>query len=556
MNIFIFLFFSLLALISVLGYGSFFRSYIIKLNNSINLGIIGFLGLFFLSSISYFSHLFFPHNYLHNSLILGLGLIFFWFYFYKKVSIPKLNYFILLFLIIGIFIAKTNDDFPYYHLPNALQFSQNKLELGLGNLNHGFKHHSSIFYLYSLFNLPLIKFYIFNVLNFFFLLFGVYYFLGNIIEKIKLDEFNLDEVLKLFFLIVIISIFNRIAAYGTDITGQILAIVLFSIFFELIKKENLIKFNHEKIFVFISLFTYLITIKTYFIIYSLLPISIFYLSNIKKLMIKEIFFSKVLLFSSLSILIMIIINISSTGCLIYPIKSLCFPETFFWGLKIETVQYLSNWYEIWSKAGAGPDFRVQGPEQYILGLNWLNNWIDRYFFNKVSDFLLSISLCMIIFSFLFWKNIEFKKYQKRSLISLVIIFSLLLFWFFNFPSLRYGGYSLSIIFVSILFSNCFNFTNIDFATLKKKIVILVALALTVFFSKNVIRINKEFNYQAVDYFKSFPFYYIKNVDYSKEYINDELVYKVNDACWITPSPCVRKLSFKIKKFLNYRVYLD
>ena len=555
MNIFILLFFSLLTLVSILGYGSFFRNYIIKLNYNINLGIIGFLGLFFLSGISYISHLFVPHNYLHNTLILFIGLFFFWFYFYKKISISKLNYFILLFLIIGIFLAKTHDDFPYYHLPNALQFSQNKLELGLGNLNHGFKHHSSIFYLYSLFNLPFIKFYIFNVLNFFFLLFGVYYFLDNLIEKIKLSEFKIDEVLKLFFLIVIISIFNRVGAYGTDITGQILALVLFSIFFELIKKENLNKFNHEKIFIFISIFTYLISIKTYFIIYSILPVVIFYFSNIKKLMLKKIFFSKVLLFSSTTIFLMILINISSTGCLIYPITSLCFPETFFWGLKIETVKYLSNWYEIWSKAGAGPDFRVADPKEYILGLNWLNNWIDRYFFNKVSDFLLSISLSMIVFSIFFWKNIEFRKFNKRSLISLIIIFSLLIFWFFNFPSLRYGGYSLSIIFISILFSNFFNFGDVDFNILKKKVGILILIALTVFFSKNLIRINKEFKYQAVNYFKSFPFFYIKNVDYKKDYINDELVYKVNDACWSTPSPCVRKLNFKIEKFLNYRVYL-
>ena len=153
--------------------------------------------------------------------------------------------------------------------------------------------------------------------------------MGTLIDKVKLNEFNFDEVLKLFFLIVIISIFNRIAAYGTDITGQILALVLFSIFFELIKKENLNKFNREKIFVFISMFTYLISIKTYFMIYSILPIIVFYLSDIKKLMIREIFFSKVLLFSSLSIFTMIIINISATGCLIYPITSLCFPDTFF-----------------------------------------------------------------------------------------------------------------------------------------------------------------------------------------------------------------------------------
>ena len=42
-----------------------------------------------------------------------------------------------------------------------------------------------------------------------------------------------------------------------------------------------------------------------------------------------------------------------------------------------------------------------------------------------------------------------------------------MFWFFNFPSLRYGGYSLLIIFISILFSNLFNFGILILSFLKK-----------------------------------------------------------------------------------------
>ena len=40
------------------------------------------------------------------------------------------------------------------------------------------------------------------------------------------------------------------------------------------------------------------------------------------------------------------------------------------------------------KGGATPNFRVENPEIYIKNLNWVSNWIDIYFFNKVSDFLL------------------------------------------------------------------------------------------------------------------------------------------------------------------------
>ena len=58
------------------------------------------------------------------------------------------------------------------------------------------------------------------------------------------------------------------------------------------------------------------------------------------------------------------------------------------------------WYELWSKGGAAPNFRVDNPEIYVTNLNWLKNWIDIYFFNKVSDFILGLFvLSLIIFFF-------------------------------------------------------------------------------------------------------------------------------------------------------------
>mgnify|MGYP007000294257 CR=1 len=59
------------------------------------------------------------------------------------------------------------------------------------------------------------------------------------------------------------------------------------------------------------------------------------------------------------------------------------------------------WFEQWSKAGATPNFRVENPELYISYFNWLPGWMDRYFFTKVSDFLLVILLIILIFIFTF-----------------------------------------------------------------------------------------------------------------------------------------------------------
>ena len=64
------------------------------------------------------------------------------------------------------FISKTNEDFPYYHLPMSLQLVENKLQFGLGNINIAYNHFSSLFHINSLFYLPVTKEYLFNLTNF------------------------------------------------------------------------------------------------------------------------------------------------------------------------------------------------------------------------------------------------------------------------------------------------------------------------------------------------------------------------------------------------------
>ena len=77
----------------------------------------------------------------------------------------------------------------------------------------------------------------------------------------------------------------------------------------------------------------------------------------------------------------------------------CFDNNL-WAIKINEVKDLNNWYEQWAKGGAGPDFRVDNPTLYIKNFNWVFNWIDVYFFNKVSDFLLGLSALLLITFFI------------------------------------------------------------------------------------------------------------------------------------------------------------
>ena len=103
---------------------------------------------------------------------------------------------------------------------------------------------------------------------------------------------------------------------------------------------------------------------------------------------------------------------------------------------------MNDWYQQWSKAGATPNFRVENPENYITGFNWLENWIDLYFFNKVLDFLLGILITCIILLITFYNKIKIVKKKKYIFIFYFFIILLFIEWFYNHPTLRYGGYCL------------------------------------------------------------------------------------------------------------------
>ena len=556
MKIFILILFVSLSIVSIFGYGKLFESIFFKKKNHVTIGLKGFFGLFLLSIISYFTHIFTPHGYLHNSFFFIIGVSTFIFYLKKDlIKINRNHYIIFSLLLVGIFLAKSHDDFSYYHLPNALHFVENKLEFGLGNLNHGFKHHSSIFYLYSIFFLPFIDFYLFNSLNFFFLLFTVIYLFDSTQVDIREKAFDNISLIKIIFLILFVSLFNRIGEYGTDTTGQLLAGVLICITFEQIYRSQI---NKNNLLIVLSLITYLITIKTYFIVYVSFFIFLMFLMNKEKIL-KEIFFTKLFLFVNFVGVLFILLNISATGCIIYPVSKLCFPNYFSWGLQIETVNYLSNWYEIWSKAGAGPNFRVEDPLTYIKGLNWVNNWIDKYFFTKVSDFLLAVFVTMLLVLLIFKQCINFKSQNtvNKNLIFYLLIFLSFIFWFLKFPSLRYGGYILSISVIIIPFAFLFNFQRISYKRISKNFIILFSISILIFISRNILRIDKEFNYSAVENFKSFPFFYVKKTNYEEEKINDEKIFKViGGSCWATPSPCMSNINKKIERKYTYRFFLD
>ena len=557
-NLAIFIFSYLLILSSVVGFG--FLSSIIfnKFNISNNLGYFGLIGLLFLGIYSYLSSIFIKHSYLHNSVLLSIGLISFIYYLiknYKKFK-PQIFHFVIIFFILFIssLIFKMHDDFPYYHFPYSYILTQHNLIVGLGQLNLGFRTPSSLFYLNSIFYLPYIKFYMFMMPAI--LILG---FVNNIIyekikNNIKINKTNYITYFSLLILIFVNIFFYRIGEHGTDKSAQILIFLLIIEILIFLDQPNFDKKSLSKVYLLIGL---IISLKAFYILYSFILIILsFKVLKRKKFTNGILFFIKNIYFVPLLIFFILVISnyFLNTGCLIYPVSFTCF-ENFSWAVnKLEVIE-LNNWYEQWSKAGAGPDYRVENPLEYISYFNWVGNWIDKYFFNKVSDFLLGIFVLLLIVNiFLFSSQKRKNNFPK---IKLLIFFLLLLLfeWFYNHPTLRYGGYCIIVSIIFLFFVIRLDRYKLDKNKLIKRFNTLILITIVIFLGRNLNRIINE-----IEFYSYKP---MENVNYmiSEEYfdipelVNDKITNY--NLCNLKNQKCKSEDKIKIKKyFTNYILYLE
>ena len=82
--IILFFLISFLILLSTLGYGLFVTKFLNIKEFNYNYGLVGILGLFTLSIISSYTHLFLPHNFSHNLFVYSVGIVCFFFFEQKK----------------------------------------------------------------------------------------------------------------------------------------------------------------------------------------------------------------------------------------------------------------------------------------------------------------------------------------------------------------------------------------------------------------------------------------------------------------------------------------
>ncbi len=516
-----FFYFFLISLSSI-GYGSFlFNKTNLKNEEFSNYGVVGLIGLFLLNIISY-SLSFFDQIFSSvNIFILILGIYFFLHHLNK---IRNRNFYIcLLFLTlvyVGILIGKPHDDFHYYHFPYIHYLLNSDFIFGVGHLNHGFRTSSSIFYLNAIFYNKLIGYGTFHYGAALYVLFtNIYLF-----EKIKFFLKSNHRNFSIFAICIFIFLnifFYRIGEHGTDRSAQIISLIFLLEIFILINFKSNLENRIKILIVFLGLIISLKVFYILFIIFSFIVIKHLFV-NLKKdvrEISKIIFLNPFFLFFIIYIFYILAVSFINTGCLLYPASFSCL-DNLVWSLGSDEATKMNNWYELWSKGGATPNMRVNNQEEYLTFLNWVPNWINIYFFTKITDLLVGLFFLSLIIIFTFKLRLVFSKYKFKILIFLILI--LIVEWFYNHPALRYGGYSLIAAPFFLIVSSLREKNSISKYLFRKKINYLIIITLSIFLLRNIDRIINEnekydFNpiYNPYYVFNSHDFRVIEKIDLLK-----------------------------------------
>ena len=536
-----------LIVLSVIGHGVLAIKFTKTNVSTDDIGFVGLVGIFFLILYSYLTHFFIEHDYLHNIIFIIIGLISVYYFKFKILTKKNLIFLFLIFSIIFVafIIFKTHDDFGYYHFPYSYYLNKFSMIIGIGPLNHGFKTPSSIFYLNSLFYLPHLDYYLYHMGSILVLGFSNIILVSNIKKYLDQKDNNNFFFLNLLAFIFINIFFYRIAEHGTDRSAQILIFLFFIYILSL--REHYEKFDNilPKLIILLSL---IISLKSFYILYFIfiIPFIYYILKDNKAYLIDKIFRNPMLYFSILLGACVILVYFFNTGCLLYPVQQTCI-SGIEWGIPKSEVSALNTHYQWWSKAGGGPGYSHEiEKELYIQNLNWLSNWIDKYFFNKISDFLLSLVFISIVLVIIF-RSKKKKLINKNFKINLFYYFCIILLlveWFYNHPSLRYGGFVIFALIFFIPLSHLLSKYEIS-QNFGFKIMIIFFLVSSIFIGRNVDRIFYEQNFYKAN-FKQNMFFFTDKKYFS---IDTKLknLFKIYNNCDLNINTCSNNEDFIIKK---------
>jgi len=328
---------------------------------------------------------------------------------------------------------------------------------------------------------------------------------------------------------------NRYSEYGNDAPSHFLFFFLVSEILGSKKKEIGDLLNNFLIILFIILNKITLLLSILLAAFSF-----------KEINLKKILFSKKFYFLSIFAALWFLKNIFISGCILYPVKSLCF-EKFIW-TNIQEVQSVSFENEAWTKGW--PDYtkiqdkkkaKIVDKETYLKNFYWLPYWSSNHL-KKILEIIIPYILFLTLF-IIYLNRIKSSfnnlKITKTYYFLIIVMFLSTLFWLIKVPVFRYG-YSYLISFISLIFAFIcvqFNFKK----NIQKVFNILLIFCFSVFILKNIVRISKSQN----DYNNyPWPKYFAMNEDninngVEKLKLNEKILYKPNKNgyCMFSLSPC-------------------
>ena len=404
----------------------------------------------------------------------------------KFFNFNFLKFLLLNSFIITLLISESNvyrPDAGLYHLPYIGIINSEKIIFGITNLHFRYGHTSILQYFSAINN------------NFLFQNNGIVFaqaliassvilnFLSQINLYIKKRIFNFHFFYLFFIIIFIFYKMNRYSEYGNDAPAHFLVFFLIS---ELILQIDKFDFKNYGNNLILSLFIIQNKLTLIFIV-------LVNLVSLDKIKFKSLITDKKFLFVNFFFIIWLTKNIITSGCLLYPIKFTC-NDKLSW-TNIETIEEISKTSEAWTKGWSNKrDNYVISLSDFNKNLNWIKPWLQVHF-----KIILEILVPYIIFCFLliFLIRLGNLKHNKIALKKEVIYYFVILLicffvWFFKSPLFRYG-YSFIISILAFIFS--YLAFKVDLKNTKKTYYfsIILCLFISIFISKNIIRIYKTDN---------------------------------------------------------------
>ena len=439
------------SLIITLGYGSFF--YFFSFNNKIFTEKEHYeqsiFGIIFISFLGVIINFFVPINKLVGTIFLLLGIILFVIFFlknnYKREILKYISLSAFIVLLLTFSSNVNRPDAGLYHLPFISILNEEKIIIGLANINFRFGTNSIIQYLSAFYNN-----YLFNTANITIpagLIFSNYIIFNYKKIFFNLKEANYKTSIILFCLLLFsFYSFNNYTKYGNDVPAHIFYFIITIL---LLEANN--NYSSNLFFKISYLSIFLFAIKAFMFLALLFPILIFTVIKNKK----DLIINKNFLIISIFILSWLIKSLLTSGCLIYPVSQTCIKNFKIYDHEKTILESRSGeaWAKDWinqSKNNEKLDFI-----DYNKNFNWTKTWSKNHLliiYEKTIPFIIFLFILSIIFAVKYYIirkkiiiNDKSKNFNIYSLFLISFIFALV--WFIKFPLYRYG---LSFIIITII----------------------------------------------------------------------------------------------------------